>query len=284
MKKSREIVRFAAVALAALVSLPAPALAGAPDPGTKNASLLHRCKGGAQKGEVCQGDAGNQFCFDDVDCNNEGFTHGCDLTTNTCDEGCEGSPCEFAFIGKTHAATLTAVFDEDVSDSVNNVQKTGRALTLLMEVGNKAAGKKILAETYRHATDGDIFIGIWNAAVTEPDFVNEIPQNFVFQVPPGTMAEGLRQFFGETGIPLVISASKKIEISDNQGNDSCEAAGVPQPCCTGFGTGTCDRNSECTAPATPHLCCQATGVGTCNTRELASALRLKVKLRFVEAP
>jgi hypothetical protein len=281
--KSRQIVRLATVALAAALALPALVLAGAPGAG-KNAHLLHRCKGGPNKGDVCQGAAAAQFCADDTDCTNAGFFDGCDLDEGTCDEGCGGAVCEFAFIGKTHSATLTAVFDEDVSDSVNNVQKTGRALTVMMEVSSKAAGKKILAETYRHAADGDLFIGIWNQAVTEELFVDETSENFVFQVPPGTLAEGLRSFFGETGIPLVVSAAKKIEISDNRGNLSCEALGDPQPCCTGFETGDCDRNSQCTAPGTPLLCCQGAAIGTCNTSELASALRLKVKLRFVETP
>lgn len=276
---SRQIAGLAVVVLAVLLALPALAPAGAPDAGSKNAALRHRCKGGANKGDICQAQAANTFCFDDTGC--IGFGTTCDLTDNSCDEGCAGAACEFAFIGKTHSATLTAVFDEDVTDSVANAQKTGRALTVLMEVSNKA-GKHILAETYRHATDGDIFIGIWNSAVTEPDFVNETPENFVFQIPPGTMAEGLRQFFGETGHPLVVSASKKIEISDNQGNDSCQGAGDPAVCCTGFGTGTCDRNFECTGSGTPHRCCIAASVGSCDTREIASALRLKVKLRFVE--
>jgi hypothetical protein len=279
--KNRQMVRFAAVALAAALTLPSLALAGAPDAGNKNAGLKHRCKGGPNKGDVCHAQAANTFCLDNTDCNSFGTT--CDLTDNTCDEGCAGSTCEFAFIGKTHSATLTAVFDEDVTDSVDNTQKTGRALTVLMEVSNKA-GKKILAETYRHASNGDLFIGIWNQAVTEPLFVQENPDDFVFQVPPGTLAEGLRSFFGESGIPLVVSASKKLEVSDNQGNDSCQAAGDPSPCCTGFQTGDCDRNGQCVSVGNPFLCCDGAGTGTCNTSEIASALRLKVKLRFVEAP
>jgi len=281
--KNRPVVVLAATACAAALVLPSLARAGAPSAG-KNAHLLHRCKSGANEGAVCQAQAASRFCLDDTDCTNAGFTNGCDLADGTCDEGCAGSPCEFSFVGKTHSATLTAVFDEEITDSVDNTQKTGRALTVLMEVRSKAGGKKILAETYRHPSDGDLFIGIWNQAVTEDLFVEEEPRNFVFQVPPGTLAEGLRAFFGESGVPLVVSASKKIEISDNRGNLSCEAAGVPQPCCTGFETGSCDRNGECTAAGTPHLCCTGAAIGTCNTSEIGSALRLEVKLRFVEVP
>jgi hypothetical protein len=279
--KRLQIVGIAAVALAAAVVGPLTALAGAPDLGNRNAGLVHRCKGGDNKGDICSAQAPNNFCLTDNDCNVFGTT--CNVTTNQCDTGCLGATCDFSFVGKAHSATLTAVMDEDVTDSVDNTVKSGRALTVLMEVSN-GGKKQILAETYRQPANGDIFIGIWNNAVTEPDFVKESSNDFLFQVPPGTLAEGLRAFFGETGIPIITSVSKKIEVSDNQGNDSCTGAGVPAACCTGTGTGTCDRNAQCLAIGNPFLCCDGAGVGTCNTSELASTLRLKVKLRFVEVP
>ncbi len=46
-------------------------------------------------------------------------------------------------------------------------------------------------------------------------------------------------------------------------NTTCTGAGLPYPCCTGAGTGTCTPSSFCTANGVPLGCCQGLGIGTC---------------------
>ena len=274
---SRHIVPVVALALAAALT-PLAAHAGAPPEGGRHAELTHHCKGGPKKGQVCDASAANQSCTQDSDCDT-GAGEGCFLKAGQCSE-CGNSECAFDFPGKAHSALLTVVMDDDVSDPGDDTSVTLHALTVMLEVSN-GNDKRILAETYANAQAEEINMGIWNSAIEENNLVVENPESFLFQIPNGTLAEALRQYFGETGVPLVVSAASKADASSNQGSLSCKTAGVPYQCCTGASIGTCSgRNAQCVAFGNPFSCCRAAGKGTCDIEQVGSTYRVKVKLRF----
>ena len=53
----------------------------------------------------------------------------------------------------------------------------------------------------------------------------------------------------------------------NDPNSTCTAASAPLPCCTGAGTGTCQK---CTDAGVPFPCCTGMGTGTCDPQTLKS--------------
>jgi hypothetical protein len=239
-----------AVAVTVLAFSPL-AHAGAPDPGNRNASLAHVCQGGTKKGVACL--ATHPFCNNNGDCNAGSV---CDTGANQCVPDCPGGTCVFAFNQKTYKGTLTATFDDFVSDPQAETFQ-GQALTVLLEVKANGADR-IFAETYQAPGGGDLMMGIWNNPVTEDALLSEPISGFLFQNTQPNLAEALRIFLGETGTPIVVATSGNIQKSDGRGNAACTGGGTPDPCCTGGGTGTCDALGK-----------------------LGSVIRLKIKFRFV---
>jgi hypothetical protein len=262
-----------------LLATAGPVVAGAPDLPRRRQGLLHVCVGGAKAGQQCKGDAQSFSCDALTPCDPGSV---CDLANQTCNPDCPGGKCELAFSSKPFDATLTAIMDDFVTDPTNDSQFVGRALTAVLEVkdGNR---RKLIAETYQAP---DILVGIWNNGVDESSLLAEPLDGFFLQnlsQREATLAEALRAFFGETGVPVVVAAGRKEETTDGRGNAACTAPQRPDSCCTGPATGDCERNASCTAAGAPRPCCVGPGLGTCDIGDLASVVRLRLKIRFVPA-
>lgn len=189
----------AALALFGLV-LASPALAGAPAPANRSATLPAACKGGPDHGKVCSSD-----------------------------DDCAGAGrCRVVFVhGRPPPLRLTLIVDDDVSafdgsESLANVV----AVTAVLEA-RRGHERRIFAQTYQNL-DGSSFEALVDgltsgvpladlptrdrvldeAALDAAVLDGGILEDFLFQEGDSELADAVRELYGVDGRPVVVKVAE----------------------------------------------------------------------------
>ena len=197
-----------ALALAALLLPAGTAWTAAPEHEDREAAFAHVCTGGPNKGQSCTPPAEGQK------------------------NPCPKSQCEIDYITKpngealTITGTLTIIVNENVIDWNNPRSPLDITLTTVLLEVKKGGQSHLLTQTYQNCCkipNGDETMPGWFELAAESNLgiisLHDKDLNgFISQQPESTLAQGLRDLFQRTGIPIIMETAKEFDLSNHAGD------------------------------------------------------------------
>lgn len=193
MRPSRPLAGLAhMIAMCLALGSAGTALAGAPQPDTRQGNFVHVCRSGPHKNQACS------------------------IATEETD--CASSTCVVKTLSGNINGVLTIIAHDAVADWAHG-GATNQALTLLLEV-KAPSGPQLLSATYQNLPDPTL------APTAPSDIVSVDMDEFtlrdigdvnglVFAHPDATLAVQLQTLFGAEGSPAIVATDKKVQLADH---------------------------------------------------------------------